>query len=126
MTSKAQVNIFFLKMTRKYCFIHIYIYYIVHDCYYTFSLAANVQEFSPMFFHFPSARLCASLPKFLRPLGEIRVMVNGGNQTVVCVRRKTRARHTAFSLPGHRRRINDNTAGGVLGCYRSTKHESHQ
>jgi len=107
-------------------YIYIYSGYSAIAGYYTFSLATDVQEFyHPVFFHFLVARLCASPPKFLRPLGEIRMMANGGNQTAVtvavCVRRVTRARRIAFSLPGHCRRLNNNTAGGVFGCYRSTK-----
>jgi len=70
--------------------------------------------------------MCASPPKFLRPLGEIPMMANGGNQTAVtvavCVQTVTRARRVAFSLPVHRRRLDNNTtAGGVFDCYRSTK-----
>jgi len=49
-----------------------------------------------------------------------------GNQTAVYVRKETRARRIAFSLPGHSRRVNKNTAGGVLAATVAPSHESRQ
>jgi len=52
------------------------------------------------------------------------MMVNGGNQTAVYVRKETRARRIAFSLPGHSRRVNKNTAGGVLAATVAARHSA--
>lgn len=115
---------FYIQITYTYRYIH-YIY-IQCDCWLLYFFLSR--QTCRKFLHFLGACMCASPPKFLRPLGEIRMMANGGNQTAVtvavCVQTVTRARRVAFSLPVHRRRLNNNIRR--VACSAATVAPSHE
>lgn len=84
-------------MTRKCCFIHIFIYYIVHDFWllYFFSRSRRAGIFSHVF-PLSQRTLVRKSTNVFTTLGGNTGMVNSGNQTVVCSKRDACAPNRVF------------------------------